>query len=100
MVNNVFFVCPHCGNNQDFKIFLSSFQAVKQSPELAKRVDESDILPNLRQNDNFIECQLCLRRFDYDNAASIGKKYLQNTQLLIKLRFMYSGNIPQCKKHE
>jgi len=36
------------------------------------------------QNDNYIECQLCLERFEYDNAASIGKKYIQTTQRLQK----------------
>ncbi len=79
---NAFFVCPNCGNNKEFKVFTSNFQVIKQSPELGKRVIESDILPSLRQNDNYIECQLCHKRFEYDNAASIGKKYIQMTQRL------------------
>lgn len=84
MIMNTFFVCPNCGNDKEFKIFTSNFQVIKQSPEHGKRIDESDVLPNLRQNDNYIECQLCLKRFEYDNAASIGKKYIQTTQRLQK----------------
>ena len=81
---NTFFVCPNCGNDKEFKIFTSNFQVIKQSPEHGKRIDESDVLPNLRQNDNYIECQLCLKRFEYDNAASIGKKDIQTTHRLQK----------------
>ena len=84
MTMNTFFVCPNCGNDKEFKIFTSNFQVIKQSPEHGKRIDESDVLPNLRQNDNYIECQLCLKRFEYDNAASIGKKYIQTAQRLNK----------------
>ena len=52
MIMNTFFVCPNCGNDKEFKIFTSNFQVIKQSPELGKRIDESDVLPSLRQNDN------------------------------------------------
>ena len=84
MIMNNFFVCPNCGNDKEFKIFTSNFQVIKQSPEHGKRIDESDVLPNLRQNDNYIECQLCIKRFEYDNAASIGKKYIKTAQRLQK----------------
>ena len=39
-------------------------------------------LPNLRQKDNYVECQLCLKSFDYDNAAIIGKNYIQTIMKL------------------
>ncbi|HHT9138856.1 MAG TPA: hypothetical protein ACFYEK_16635 [Candidatus Wunengus sp. YC60] len=81
---STFFVCPNCGNDKEFKIFTSNFQVIRQSPELGKRVVESDALPSLRQNDNYIECQLCLKKYEYDNAAAIGKKYIQASQRLQK----------------
>ena len=84
MIMNTFFVCPHCGNDKEFKIFTRSFQVIKQSPELGKRTDESGFLPSLRENDNHIECQLCLNKFEYDDAASIGKAYLQTIRRCIK----------------
>jgi hypothetical protein len=84
MIMNTFFVCPNCGNNKEFKIFTSNFQVIKQSPELGIRTEESDALPSLRHNDNYIECQSCFQRFEYDNAAAIGKKYIQTTQRLQK----------------
>ncbi|MBI2471444.1 MAG: hypothetical protein HYV59_09415 [Planctomycetes bacterium] len=84
MIMNTFFVCPNCGNDKEFKIFTSSFQVIRQSPELGKRVVESDVLPSLRQNDNYIECQLCFKKYEYDNAAAIGKKYIQTAQRLQK----------------
>lgn len=74
---NTFFVCTNCGNDREFKIFTSSFQVIRQSPESGTRITESDILPNLQQKDNYIECQLCFQRIEYENAASIGKKYLE-----------------------
>lgn len=85
-MSNVFFVCPDCGNDKVFKVFTSSFQVVQQSPEIGKRIDESYILPNLRQSDNYIECQLCSKRFEYDSAADIGKKYVQTRQRLQKIK--------------
>jgi len=58
-----FFVCPNCGGDEKFKIFSSDVQVIYQSPEVGMRTFESCILPNLRQTDNYIECQLCLERF-------------------------------------
>lgn len=84
MITKIFFVCPKCGNNKEFKIFTSNFQVIKQSPELGIRTEESGALPSLRHDDNYIECQSCFQRFEYDNAAAIGKKYIQTTQRLQK----------------
>lgn len=63
---------------------MRNFQVVKQSPELGIRTEESNILPSLRHNDNYIECQHCFQTFDYDNAATVGKKYIQTAQRLKK----------------
>lgn len=84
MITDAFFICPGCGNNKKFKIFTSSFQVIKQAPEIGKRIDESSILPNLQQKDNYVECQLCFKRYEYDNASIIGKKYLYTIQKLNK----------------
>ena len=84
MIMNTFFVCPNCGNDKEFKIFTSNFQVIKQSPNLGKRIEESDFLPNLRQDGNYIKCPLCFKRYEYDTAASIGKKYIQTTQIIQK----------------
>ncbi len=80
MMMKAFFICPNCGNDKEFKVFTSNFQVIKQSPELGKRIVESDVLPSLRQNDNYIECQLCRERFEYDDADALGKKYIQMIQ--------------------
>ena len=48
------------------------------------RTEESSVLPSLRQNDNYVECPLCLERFEYDSASDIEKKHLQTTQNLKK----------------
>lgn len=80
MMMKAFFICPNCGNDKEFKVFTSNFQVIKQSPELGKRIVESDVLPSLRQNDNYIECQLCHGRFEYDDADALGKKYIQMIQ--------------------
>jgi len=90
MTTNIFFVCPHCGNDTEFKIFTSSFRVIKQSPELGICIEESTALPSLRQKDNHIECQACFHILEYDSAAAIGKKYIQTTKRLRK----YSQNIP------
>lgn len=82
MQTNTFFICPNCGNDKEFKIFMSNFRVIKQSMEPEMRVEESDVLPNLRKNDNYVECKLCLHRLEYDNAVVIGKKYAQTMQLL------------------
>ena len=74
---STFFLCPNCGNDKEFKIFTGSFRAIRQSPESGVRTEASDMLPNLRQKDNYVECQLCLKSFDYDSAAIIGKNYMQ-----------------------
>ena len=83
---NTFFVCPRCGNNKEFKIFTTNFQAIRQSPEIGRRVDESDLLPSLRQNDSYIECKCCFQRIEYDSAASTGRRYAQATQRLLKAK--------------
>jgi hypothetical protein len=88
---NTFFVCPTCGNDREFNIFTSNFQAIKQSPELGRRVDESDVLPSLRHNDTYIECKCCFQRIEYDSAASTGKKYIQTTQRLLKAKHTMSN---------
>lgn len=87
MMMNTYFVCPNCGNDKEFRIFTSSFQVVRQSPELGKRIDESDVLPNLQQKDNYIECPLCLQGFEYENASIIGKKYIQTSLRLRKMKY-------------
>ena len=83
---NTFFVCPRCGNDKEFKIFTTNFQAIRQSPEIGRRVDESDLLPSLRQNDSYIECKCCFQRIEYDSAASTGSRYVQATQRLLKAK--------------
>lgn len=77
MNTNKFFVCPNCGNDKIFRVFTSSFQVVVQSPEMGVRIDESGVLPNLRHHDNFIECQVCLKKTEYDVALDLGKKYIE-----------------------
>lgn len=87
---NVFFVCPNCGNNEEFKIYTSNFQGIKQSIERGMQIEESNILPNLRKEDNYIECQLCFRRFEYEGAVALGKRYIQMIQRLQKSRYAAS----------
>ena len=82
MLMSTFFVCPNCGNDKEFKIFTGSFQAIRQSPESGARTEASGMLPNLRQKDNYVECQLCLKSFEYDSAAIIGKNYIQTIMKL------------------
>ncbi len=74
MVANTFFACSQCGNKKKFRVFTSSFRTIEQSPELGVRV-ESGILPNLRENDNYVECMLCSQKLDCDTAATIGKNF-------------------------
>lgn len=83
-MTNTFFICPHCGNNHEFAVFMSHFKVVRQSPELGIRTEQSDPLPNLRKQDNYIECQKCSQRFEYDCAVAVGKRYLQTTRRLQK----------------
>ncbi|MEK6636021.1 MAG: hypothetical protein AABY38_06635, partial [Planctomycetota bacterium] len=64
------------------KIFTGSFQAIRQSPESGVRTEASGMLPNLRQKDNYVECQLCLKSFEYDSAAIAGKRYIQTIRNL------------------
>lgn len=80
MLASIFFVCPNCGNVKNFRVFTSNFQVVKQSPERGVRVNESDVIPSLRENDNYIECQSCFKRVEYDRAVDIGQKYIQVTK--------------------
>lgn len=84
MTTNTFFVCPNCGNVKKFKVFTSNFQVIEQSPEMGVRIGESGVLPSLRQNDNYVECQLCLKKSDYDMVVDIGKRYTQETQVAKK----------------
>lgn len=77
MLTDTFFICPNCGNAKKFKIFTSNFQVVYQSPEIGKRIDESSVMPSLRENDNSIECQRCFKRVEYGKAIDIGKRYVQ-----------------------
>ncbi|HHT9114595.1 MAG: hypothetical protein HZA47_04275 [Planctomycetes bacterium] len=84
MLASIFFVCPNCGNVKNFRAFTSNFQVVKQSPEMGIRIDESDVMPSLREDDNYIECQMCFKKLEYDLAIDIGKKYLQKSMRLYK----------------
>lgn len=77
MVMNTFFVCPECGNDKVFKVFTSNFQSIRQSPELERCTDVSGALPNLRQHDNYIECVPCLKRYDYNDAVTNGRRYVR-----------------------
>ncbi|HHT9136040.1 MAG TPA: hypothetical protein ACFYEK_02220 [Candidatus Wunengus sp. YC60] len=88
---NTFFVCPNCGNDKEFRIFTSSFRDIKQSPELGMRIEESDVLPNLRETDTYVECKLCFQRFERGYVASVGKKYIKITQRLQKTRHTSLG---------
>ena len=82
MIRNAFFVCQSCGNAKKFKVFTGNFQVIEQSPELGIRINKSSVLPNLRQNDNYVECLLCLKKSEYERAAAVGKKYVQIMQRL------------------
>ena len=91
MAKNIFFVCPNCGNVRKFKIFTSNFQVVEQSPETGVRIGESGILPSLRQNDNYVECQLYLKKSDYDMVVAIGKKYVEESQNVERYNSSYNS---------
>jgi DNA-directed RNA polymerase subunit RPC12/RpoP len=78
MIVNTFFICSNCGNRKTFKIFTSNFQIIEQSPELGIRI-EGRVLPNLREKDNYIECQSCSQIFDYDSAVDTGDSYTKKT---------------------
>ena len=84
MLTNTFFICPKCGNVEKFRVFTSNVQVVSQSSEFKMRIDESNVMPNLRGYDNYIECQMCSKKLEYDLAIDIGKKYLQKTMRLYK----------------
>lgn len=81
MIVDTFFVCSNCGNRKIFKIFTSNFQIIEQSPELGIRI-ESGVLPNLREEDNYIECQSCSKIFDYNSAMATSKIYTKKTKEL------------------
>ena len=85
MIMNTFFVCLNCGNDKEFRIFTSSFRDIKQSPELGMRIEEGNALPNLRETDTYVECKFCLKSFEYDSAAAIGKKCIKTTQRFRKI---------------
>lgn len=80
MRTDKFFVCPYCGNVEKFKIFTSNFQVVKQSQEMGICIDKSGVLPNLRQNDNYVECQQCFKKSDYEEAVDRGRKFIEHIQ--------------------
>ncbi len=90
MQTSAFFVCPDCGNVKKFRIFTSNYQVVNQSTEIGMRIDESSVMPSLREGDNSVECQVCFKKLEYDTAADIGKKYLQISRRLSKKAF---GNL-------
>lgn len=97
---DTFFICPKCGNDKEFKIFTTNYQDIRQSSDLGMRVDESDFLPSLRQGDTHIECKCCFQKIEYDNAATIGKRYIRATQKLLKENTLYHGgmhNDNKCK---
>lgn len=77
MVSSTFFVCQNCGNTKKFRIFRSSFQVIEQSPELGICVNKSSVLPNLRRDDNYVECLLCHEKSEIENAVDTGRKYVQ-----------------------
>lgn len=84
MLTNTFFICPKCGNVEKFRVFTSSVKFISQSSELKMRTEESNVMPNLRGYDNYIECQMCFKKLEYDLAIDIGKKYLQKSIRLYK----------------
>jgi hypothetical protein len=69
MQTSAFFVCPDCGNVKKFRIFTSNYQVVNQSPEMGMRIDESSAMPSLREDNNYVECPLCLKKLEYDTAG-------------------------------
>lgn len=77
MRTNKFFVCSYCGNVEKFKIFTSNFQVIKQSQETGMCVDKSGVLPNLRQNDNYVECQKCFKKSEYEAAIDLGRQFIE-----------------------
>lgn len=86
MKTHKFFACPNCGNIEKFLVFTSNFQLIKQSPEIGSRIYESEVLPNLQQSDNYIECQLCFRRSEFNTALDLGQKYVDILKLLKLLK--------------
>jgi hypothetical protein len=80
MRTNKFFGCPYCGNVEKFKIFTSNYQVIKQSQETGMCVDKSGILPNLRQHDNYVECQKCLKKSEYEVAIDLGRKFIEHAR--------------------
>ncbi len=85
MLTNTFFICPKCGNVEKFRVFTSNVQVISQSSELKTRIEESNVMPNLRGYDNYIECQMCFKKLEYDLAIDIGKNYLQKSIRLHRL---------------
>ena len=84
MLTNTFFICPKCGNVEKFRVFTSNVKFISQSSELKMRIEESNVMPNLRGYDNYIECQMCFKKLEYDLSIDIGKKYLQKSMRLYK----------------
>ncbi len=64
MATKTFFECANCGNKEKFVIFTSNFRVIKQSPEIGIRI-ESGVLPNLREEDNYVECWSCAHKFGF-----------------------------------
>lgn len=79
MIANTFFACSKCGNKKKFRVFTSSFRAIEQSPEPGG-YKESGALPNLRENDNYVECQLCSQRLDCKSALPPGKTLVRKVE--------------------
>lgn len=97
MTKKTFFVCQNCGNVEKFKIFASNYKVILQSPAIGERIHETSPLPNLREGDNYVECQLCSKRVAYDDALNHGKRRIE-TNLLKKIDFSTSvSNIYKLK---
>ena len=79
MLTSTFFICPKCGNVEKFRVFTSNVKFISQSSELKMRIEEINVMPNLRGYDNYIECQMCFKKLEYDLAIDIGKKYIQKS---------------------
>ena len=54
MLTSTFFICPKCGNVEKFRVFTSNVKFISQSSELKMRIEESNVMPNLRGYDNYI----------------------------------------------
>ena len=71
---------------KNFESLRVAFEILNSPPELGMRVEESDVLPNLRETDTYVECKFCSQRFECDSAAAVGKKYIKTTRSLEKIK--------------